>query len=85
MKFPITFSEFKSDPNKAITYLLLCVIAVLYIRSEYQAKTTVNTCEKRLNKCEAELRKMSTMLKTQDSLCSALITEIRLYKELGKI
>jgi len=25
------------------------------------------------------------MLKTQDSLCSALITEIKIYKQLGKI
>jgi len=28
---------------------------------------------------------MSKMLKTQDSLCSALITEIKIYRELGKI
>jgi hypothetical protein len=28
---------------------------------------------------------MSKMLKTQDSLCSALITEISIYKNLGKI
>jgi hypothetical protein len=35
--------------------------------------------------CENELRKMSRSLKTQDSICSALITEIKIYRELGKI
>jgi hypothetical protein len=66
-------------------FLLLGVVSVLYLRSENQSKQINERCEKRLTMCEAELRKMSTMLKTQDSLCSALITEIKIYKALGKI
>jgi hypothetical protein len=85
MKFPIDFEQFKSDPSKAIMFLLLFVVLFLYLRSESQSKQVSIDCQKRLIQCESELRKMSQMLKTQDSLCSALITEIRLYKELGKI
>jgi hypothetical protein len=85
MKLPITFQDFRSDPSKAIMFLLLGVVSVLYLRSENQSKQINERCEKRLTMCEAELRKMSTMLKTQDSLCSALITEIKIYKTLGKI
>jgi len=85
MKLPITFNEFKNDPSKAIMFLLLFVVLFLYLRSESQSKQVSIDCQKRLIQCESELRKMSQMLKTQDSLCSALITEIRLYKELGKI
>jgi len=85
MKLPVNFEQFSKEPNKAIVYLLLCVIGILYIRSEYQSRTATNRCEERLNKCEASLETMSKMLKTQDSLCSALITEIKIYKALGKI
>jgi hypothetical protein len=85
MKFPITFQEFKSDPSKAIMFLLLIVVSVLYIRTENQAHDINDRCEKRLFECEAKLEKLSRQLKTQDSLCSALITEITLYKKLGKI
>jgi len=85
MKLPITFEEFKSDPSKAIMFLLLGVVSVLYLRSENQSKEINNRCEKRLTLCETELITMSKMLKTQDSLCSALVTEIKIYKALGKI
>jgi hypothetical protein len=85
MKLPVTFEQFKSDPSKAIMFLLLGVVSVLYLRSENQAKQINERCEKRLTMCEEELRKMSKMLKTQDSLCSALVTEIKIYKALGKI
>jgi hypothetical protein len=85
MKLPITFQDFRSDPSKAIMFLLLGVVSVLYLRSENQAKQINERCEKRLTMCEEELRKMSKMLKTQDSLCSALVTEIKIYKALGKI
>jgi hypothetical protein len=85
MKLPITFDEFKSDPTKAITFLMLVVVSVLYYRAERQSKAINDRCEKRLELCEAKLEKMSKMLKTQDSLCSALITEINIYKNLGKI
>jgi hypothetical protein len=85
MKLPITFEQFKSDPSKAIMFLLLGVVSVLYLRSENQSKQINERCEKRLTMCETELRKMSKMLKTQDSLCSALVTEIKIYKALGKI
>lgn len=85
MKFPITFAEFKSDPSKAIMFLLLVVVSVLYYRTENQSKSINDRCEKRLLECEAKLEKLSRQLKTQDSLCSALVTEITLYKKLGKI
>ena len=85
MKLPVSFEQFSKEPNKAIVYLLLCVIGILYIRSEYQSKTANIRCEQRLERCEIELAKMSAMLKSQDSLCSALVTEIKIYKALGKI
>jgi hypothetical protein len=85
MKLPYRFEQFKSDPSKAITYLLIIVVTVLYVRSESQSKTANARCEKRLERCEMELKKMSSMLKSQDSLCSALVTEIKIYKTLGKI
>ena len=85
MKLPITFDEFKSDPTKAITFIMLVVVTVLYYRAERQSKSINDRCEKRLELCEAKLEKMSRMLKTQDSLCSALITEINIYKKLGTI
>jgi hypothetical protein len=85
MKFPISFEQFKSDPSKAIMFLLLFVVLGLYLRSESQAKQINADCQRRLAQCEMELRKMSKSLKTQDSICSALITEITIYKQLGKI
>jgi len=85
MKLPIDFEQFKSDPTKAITFLMLIVVSVLYIRAERQSKAINDRCEKRLELCEVKLERMSKMLKTQDSLCSALITEISIYKNLGKI
>lgn len=85
MKLPIDFDQFKTDPTKAIMFLLLFVVLGLYLRSESQAKQINVECQKRLTQCESELRKLSKSLKTQDSICSALITEIKIYKELGKI
>lgn len=85
MKLPINFDQFRQDPSKAIMFLLLFVVASLYYRAEKQSKFTTMQCEQRLNRCEKELRTMSAMLKSQDSLCSALITEIKIYRELGKI
>jgi hypothetical protein len=37
MKLPIDFDQFKSDPLKAIMFLLLGVVSVLYYRSENQS------------------------------------------------
>jgi hypothetical protein len=85
MKLPITFEQFKSDPSKAIMFLLLGVVSIMYYRAEAQAKEINERCEARLKQCEAKLEKMSAQLKTQDSLCSALVTEITIYKSLGKI
>jgi hypothetical protein len=85
MKLPIDFEQFKTDPIKALMFLLLFVVLGLYLRSESQAKEINAECQKRLTMCENELRKMSKSLKTQDSICSALITELKIYKELGKI
>jgi hypothetical protein len=85
MKIPLSFEEFKSDPAKAIMFLLLGVVSVLYYRAEDQSAEINQRCEKRLLVCEAKLEKLTVALKTQDSLCSALITEIKIYKSLGKI
>jgi hypothetical protein len=38
MKLPITFEQFKSDPSKAIMFLLLGVVSVLYYASRMAAK-----------------------------------------------
>jgi hypothetical protein len=85
MKLPLSFEQFRSDPTKAIMFLLLGVVSVLYYRAEGQSAEINERCERRLALCENELRKMSRSLKTQDSICSALITEIKIYRELGKI
>ena len=85
MRLPVTFDQFTKNSEKAITYLLLFVVTALYIRAERQAYLATAQCEERLVRCETELLKMSKMLKTQDSLCSALVTEIKIYKQLGKI
>lgn len=85
MKLPINFDQFKNDPTKAIMFLLLFVVLGLYMRSESQSKQINADCQRRLAQCEMELKKMSKSLKTQDSICSALVTEIKIYKQLGKI
>jgi hypothetical protein len=85
MKLPVTFEQFKSDPLKALFFVALVAMSALYIDSRNQMAKATRVCEKRLTMCETELRKMSKMLKTQDSLCSALVTEIKIYKALGKI
>jgi hypothetical protein len=85
MKLPLSFEQFRSDPTKAIMFLLLAVVSVLYYRAEGQSKDINERCEKRLLVCEGKLDKLGHALKTQDSLCSALITEIKIYKSLGKI
>jgi len=80
-----TFEQFRKDPQKAMMFLMLFAVSALYVRAERQSYLATAQCEKRLVRCESELIKMSRMLKTQDSLCSALITEIKIYKQLGKI
>ena len=85
MKLPISFEQFRNDPSKAIMFLLLFVVLGLYMRSESQSKQINADCQRRLAQCEMELKKMSKSLKTQDSICSALVTEIKIYKALGKI
>lgn len=81
----ITFEQFRKDPQKALMFTMIFAMSALYIRAERQSNLATAQCEKRLIKCETELRKMSAILKTQDSLCSALVTEIKIYKALGKI
>ena len=85
MKLPITFDDFRNDPLKALLLICFSVMSVMYYRAEAQSKEINERCELRLKQCEAKLEKMSAQLKTQDSLCSALITEISIYKSLGKI
>jgi hypothetical protein len=85
MKFPISFEQFKSDPLKALLLISFSAMSVLYYRAEAQSKEINQRCEKRLQMCEAKLDKLTKQLKTQDSLCSALVTEITIYKNLGKI
>jgi hypothetical protein len=46
----------------------------------------INTgCESRLEKCEQKLDQFSSMLKTQDSISSALRAELNVYKKMGVI
>ena len=81
----LTFEQFRKDPQKALMFAMIFAMTALYIRAERQAYLATAQCEERLVRCETELLKMSKMLKTQDSLCSALVTEIKIYKALGKI
>ena len=85
MKLPITFEQFKSDPLKALFFAALVAMTALYVDSRNQMAKATEVCEKRLQMCEAKLDKLTHQLKTQDSLCSALVTEITIYKTLGKI
>jgi hypothetical protein len=56
MKLPITFEQFKSDPSKAIMFLLLGVVSVMYYRAEAQSKEINERCEAASSKqCEAKL------------------------------
>ena len=81
----LSFEQFRKEPQKALMYAMIFAMTALYVRAERQAYVATAQCEKRLVRCENELRKLSVMLKTQDSLCSALVTEIKIYKALGKI
>lgn len=81
----LSFEQFRKEPQKALMYAMIFAMTALYVRAERQAYVATAQCEKRLVRCENELRKLSAMLKTQDSLCSALVTEIKIYKALGKI
>ena len=85
MKLPITFEQFKSDRLKALFFAALVAMTALYVDSRNQMAKATEVCEKRLQMCEAKLDKLTKQLKTQDSLCSALVTEITIYKSLGKI
>lgn len=81
----LSFEQFRKEPQKALMYAMIFAMTALYIRAERQSYVATAQCEKRLVRCEMQLAKMSAMLKTQDSLCSALVTEIKIYKALGKI
>ena len=81
----LTFEQFRKDPQKGLMFAMIFAMTALYVRAERQAYVATAQCEERLVRCETELLKMSKMLKTQDSLCSALVTEIKIYKQLGKI
>ena len=81
----LSFEQFRKEPQKALMYAMIFATTALYIRAERQSYVATAQCEKRLVRCEMQLAKMSAMLKTQDSLCSALVTEIKIYKQLGKI
>lgn len=81
----LSFEQFRKEPQKALMYAMIFAMTALYVRAERQSYVATAQCEKRLVRCEMQLAKMSAMLKTQDSLCSALVTEIKIYKELGKI
>ena len=85
MKLPVTFDQFIKDPVKGVLFLSILCLGWLYNDARTQMKASNKICETRLAKCETELRKMAKMLKSQDSICSSLTTEIRLYRELGKI
>lgn len=85
MKLPVSFSEFSKDPSKAVTYLMIFAVIFLYVRMENQDKSINTGCEYRLEKCERKLDQFSGMLKTQDSISSALRSELNVYKKMGVI
>jgi len=85
MKLPVTFDQFIKDPVKGLLFLVILALGYLYRDATNQMNKANILCEKRLARCELELKKMAIMLKTQDSVCSALTTEIKLYREFGKI
>lgn len=85
MKLPVTFDQFVKDPVKGLLFLVILALGYLYRDANKQMNKANILCEKRLARCELELKKMAIMLKTQDSVCSALTTEIKLYREFGKI
>jgi hypothetical protein len=85
MKFPISFEQFKSDPLKALLLISFSAMSVLYYRAEAQSKEINQRCEERLLLCEAKLDKLSKAIKNARFICSALVTEITIYKNLGKI
>jgi hypothetical protein len=85
VKLPVSFSEFSKDPSKAVTYLMIFAVIFLYIRMEKQDNQVNTGCEGRLTKCEQKLEQFSSMLKTQDSISSALRAELTTYQKLGII
>ena len=85
MKLPVSFSEFSKDPSKAVTYLMIFAVIFLYVRMENQDKQVNTGCEERLSRCEQKLEQFSGMLKTQDSISSALRAELTTYQKLGII
>lgn len=85
MKLPVSFSEFSKDPSKAVTYLMIFAVIFLYVRMEKQDNQVNTGCEDRLTRCEQKLEQFSGMLKTQDSISSALRAELTTYQKLGII
>ena len=85
VKLPVSFSEFSKDPSKAVTYLMIFAVIFLYIRMEKQDNQVNTGCEDRLTRCEQKLEQFSSMLKTQDSISSALRAELTTYQKLGII
>lgn len=85
MKLPVSFSDFSKDPSKAVTYLMIFAVVFLYVRMEKQDNNINTGCESRLEKCEQKLDQFSGMLKTQDSISSALRAELNVYKKMGVI
>jgi hypothetical protein len=85
VKLPVSFSEFSKDPSKAVTYLMIFAVIFLYVRMEKQDNQVNTGCEDRLTRCEQKLEQFSGMLKTQDSISSALRAELTTYQKLGII
>jgi len=85
VKLPVSFSDFSKDPSKAVTYLMIFAVIFLYVRMEKQDNTINTGCEGRLERCERKLDQFSSMLKTQDSISSALRSELNVYKKMGVI
>ena len=64
---------------------MIFAVVFLYIRMENQDKAVNTGCEGRLSRCEAKLDQFSSMLKTQDSISSALRAELNTYQKMGII
>ena len=64
---------------------MIFAVIFLYVRMENQDNQVNTGCEDRLTRCEQKLEQFSGMLKTQDSISSALRAELTTYQKLGII
>lgn len=92
MKLPVTFTEFAKQPLKALLYLLLVVVAYLYVDlkasniRENKEKDKINReLNQRIALLEVKVEFVTERLRQADSTASALNAQFKLLRELGKI